>query len=194
MVNIKRVLDAGAQSLLIPYVCSPEEARAAVDVHHVVPGHAHDRRGRIGRRRLQLAEQRLEIVRRVLAVEQEPVVAGAGDHFHRVVGRQAGPEAYLCFAGLDGALERVLREFHAYPRVPCCCQSALMPASFTTFAQRAFSLTMRVPSASGGPVRTSVPCLARNSFISGVLRIRDSSALSFSTMSCGVPAAASKPW
>src|SRR5579862_1947824 len=30
MVNIKRVLDAGAQSLLIPYVCSPEEAERAV--------------------------------------------------------------------------------------------------------------------------------------------------------------------
>lgn len=30
MVNIKRVLDIGAQSLLIPYVCSVEEAKAAV--------------------------------------------------------------------------------------------------------------------------------------------------------------------
>src|SRR5258705_4535736 len=30
MVNIKRVLDIGTQSLLIPYVCSPEEAKAAV--------------------------------------------------------------------------------------------------------------------------------------------------------------------
>ena len=30
MVNIKRVLDIGAQSLLIPYVCSPEEAKTAV--------------------------------------------------------------------------------------------------------------------------------------------------------------------
>jgi len=30
MVNIKRVLDIGAQSLLIPYVCSAEEANAAV--------------------------------------------------------------------------------------------------------------------------------------------------------------------
>src|SRR6187397_2577866 len=30
MVNIKRVLDIGAQSLLVPYVCSPEEAKAAV--------------------------------------------------------------------------------------------------------------------------------------------------------------------
>lgn len=30
MVTIKRVLDVGAQSLLVPYVCSAEEARAAV--------------------------------------------------------------------------------------------------------------------------------------------------------------------
>ncbi len=30
MVNIKRVLDIGAQSLLIPYVCTAEEAKAAV--------------------------------------------------------------------------------------------------------------------------------------------------------------------
>jgi 4-hydroxy-2-oxoheptanedioate aldolase len=30
MVNIKRVLDVGAQSLLIPYVCTAEEARSAV--------------------------------------------------------------------------------------------------------------------------------------------------------------------
>ena len=30
MVTIKRVLDAGAQSLLVPYVCSAEEAKAAV--------------------------------------------------------------------------------------------------------------------------------------------------------------------
>lgn len=30
MVNVKRVLDIGAQSLLVPYVCDAEEARAAV--------------------------------------------------------------------------------------------------------------------------------------------------------------------
>ena len=30
MVTIKRVLDAGAQSLLVPYVCSADEAKAAV--------------------------------------------------------------------------------------------------------------------------------------------------------------------
>src|SRR4029079_8725728 len=30
MVNVKRVLDIGAQSLLFPYVCTPDEAKAAV--------------------------------------------------------------------------------------------------------------------------------------------------------------------
>jgi 4-hydroxy-2-oxoheptanedioate aldolase len=30
MVTVKRVLDLGAQTLLIPYVCTPEEAKAAV--------------------------------------------------------------------------------------------------------------------------------------------------------------------
>ncbi len=37
MVNIKRVLDAGAQSLLIPYVCTPEEARSAVSYTRYPP-------------------------------------------------------------------------------------------------------------------------------------------------------------
>ena len=37
MVTIKRVLDIGAQSLLIPYVCSPEEARGAVSYTRYPP-------------------------------------------------------------------------------------------------------------------------------------------------------------
>lgn len=37
MVAIKRVLDAGAQSLLIPYVCSAEEAKAAVSYTRYPP-------------------------------------------------------------------------------------------------------------------------------------------------------------
>src|SRR5262249_34923228 len=134
---------------------------------------------------------RLEVVRRMLAVEQDPVVAGAGDDFHRVVGGKARPQADLRLAGLERALEGVLREIHYFP---CWIQSALMPASLTTFAQRAFSLAMKMPSASGGPVRTSVPCLARNSFMSAVFRIRVNSPFSFATMSRGVPAAASTPW
>jgi len=37
MVTIKRVLDAGAQSLLIPYVSTPEEAKAAVSYTRYPP-------------------------------------------------------------------------------------------------------------------------------------------------------------
>lgn len=38
MVAIKRVLDVGAQSLLVPYVCSAEEATAAVSYTRYPPG------------------------------------------------------------------------------------------------------------------------------------------------------------
>ena len=37
MVTIKRMLDAGAQSLLIPYVCTAEEAKAAVSYTRYPP-------------------------------------------------------------------------------------------------------------------------------------------------------------
>ena len=37
MVTIKRVLDIGAQSLLIPYVCTPDEARHAVSCTRYPP-------------------------------------------------------------------------------------------------------------------------------------------------------------
>jgi len=40
MVTIKRVLDIGAQSLLIPYVCTAAEARAAVSFTRYPPGGA----------------------------------------------------------------------------------------------------------------------------------------------------------
>ena len=38
MVSIKRLLDAGTQSLLIPYVCNAEEAKAAVSYTRYPPG------------------------------------------------------------------------------------------------------------------------------------------------------------
>src|SRR5512146_359904 len=38
MVTVKRVLDIGAQSLLVPYVCSAEEAKAAVAAVRYPPG------------------------------------------------------------------------------------------------------------------------------------------------------------
>src|SRR3982751_6597751 len=37
MVTIKRVLDVGAQSLLVPYVCTAQEARAAVSFTRYPP-------------------------------------------------------------------------------------------------------------------------------------------------------------
>ena len=40
MVNMKRVLDIGAQSLLIPYVQTAEEARSAVASHALPAGRA----------------------------------------------------------------------------------------------------------------------------------------------------------
>jgi len=40
MVTIKRVLDVGAQSLLVPYVCSAEEAKAAVAATRYPPAGA----------------------------------------------------------------------------------------------------------------------------------------------------------
>ena len=47
--------------------------------HHVVPGHPHHCLSRIGRHRLQLGMDRLEVVGRVLHVEQDPVEAGTCD-------------------------------------------------------------------------------------------------------------------
>src|SRR4051812_45887880 len=53
--------------------------------------------------------------------------------------------------------------------------SNFAPESLTTFAQRACSSRSHSPKLSGEPVRTSVPCLAKRSFISARLRIRLSS-------------------
>jgi len=44
----------------------------ALDQHHVVPRRAHDRRGRVGRGRLQLGDHVLQVVGRVLGIEQQP--------------------------------------------------------------------------------------------------------------------------
>ena len=44
MVNMKRVLDVGAQTLLVPYVCNAEEARAAVSAHPLPAGRRARRR------------------------------------------------------------------------------------------------------------------------------------------------------
>src|SRR5687768_1084484 len=78
-----------------------------LDGHHVVPRHAHHAMRRIRRRRLQLGQQVFEVVGGMLAVEQQPVEAGAGDHLDGVVRRQARPQPDLRLARAERALEEV---------------------------------------------------------------------------------------
>src|SRR5690606_10458297 len=64
-------------------------------------------------RRLQLREHRLEVVGRVLGIEQDPVETCPSDHLHRVVRRDAGPQADLRPAGGDRVLEGVHGQFQS---------------------------------------------------------------------------------
>src|SRR5689334_19735589 len=84
----------------------------ALHRHHVVPGNPHHRVRGIWSRGLQLAEQVLEVGRRMLSVEQDPVEARPGDYFDTVIRREARPEADLRCARLQRTLEAVLRQLH----------------------------------------------------------------------------------
>ena len=88
------------------------DVEEALDHHRVVPRRPHDRvRGAAGRG-LQLAVDHRHLVRRVLGVEQQPVVARAGEDLDRQVARQARPQADLLAAGLDRVLERICGKVH----------------------------------------------------------------------------------
>ncbi len=52
------------------------DVEQAFDLHHVVPRRPHDRMRGIRRHRLQLRQRRLQLIGRVLAVDQQPVEAG----------------------------------------------------------------------------------------------------------------------
>ena len=65
--------------------------------------------------------------------------------------------------------------------------SAFIPASFTTFAQRSRSFAMKLVSSLPVVTRTSAPCAASFSLISGVARIFCTSLASFDTICGGVP-------
>ena len=84
----------------------------ALDQHGVVPGRPHDRRRGAARRCLQLRHQTGDLVRRVLAVEQDPVEARIGDDLGGDVAAQAAPQADLQLAGGDRLLEAVAGELH----------------------------------------------------------------------------------
>src|SRR5688572_19866693 len=121
----------------------------------------------------------------MLAVEQDPVEARSRDALHGVVRRQARPEADLRLAGLQASLESVFRKIH---------QSNFAPDSFTTLAHFACSAVIHLPSESGVPARTSVPCLARRSLMSGELIALVSSEFKRETTSRGIPAGPMMPW
>src|SRR5439155_22389046 len=72
--------------------------------------------------------------------------------------------------------------------------ASLPPDSVTTLAQRACSLHIHWPRLSAVPVRTSVPCLAKRSFMSCELSTFTSSPLSFATVSRGRPLGPTTPW
>src|SRR5262245_2385029 len=89
----------------------------ALDRDHVVPGHAHDRMHGVRRDRLQLAEHHVELVRRVLGVDEEPVEARAGARFGAVVVREREPETDLQLTNNDGAFKQVGWQIHKLLRM-----------------------------------------------------------------------------
>src|SRR5688572_6580820 len=151
---------------------------------------------RIGRRGLQLREDVLQVARRMLGVEQDPVEPRPGDHLHRVVRRQARPQADLRSSGAQRALERVLGQVHVRWRVygRSGVYSNFAPDSFTTLAHLACSVRSQLPRLSGVSVRTSVPCLAKRSFISAALRTFTNSEFNLVTVSRGIPTGPTTPW
>ena len=70
----------------------------ALDDDHVVPRHAEDRLGRAAAHGLQLRQQRGDVVRRVLAVDDDPVESCAGKNLGRDGAGQAAPEPDLPLA------------------------------------------------------------------------------------------------
>jgi len=66
----------------------------------------------ISRCRLQLREQVLQVVRRMLHVEEQPVETRAGKDFHAVVRREARPQTDLRARGFQRALECILWQVH----------------------------------------------------------------------------------
>ena len=107
--------------------------QVALDRHHVVPRRPHDRVRRSADRRLKLAVDHRQVVRRMLGVDQQPVEPGPGQDLDRDVARQARPEADLLAAFLDRPLERVDRHVHG-ASFPYALISSLM--SFSGFPAR----------------------------------------------------------
>ena len=79
----------------------------ALDLDRVVPRRPHDRRADAVLQRHQLRDEGRHVVRRVLAVEQQPVEAGDAEHLGRDRVGERAPAADQRLAGDAGAAERV---------------------------------------------------------------------------------------
>ena len=95
-----------------------------LDAGNVVIDGAHYRPHRVRRQRLQLRDDRAQVIGAVLAVDQQPVETGRTDHFGGIGIGQAEEETDLGFTGGQGALEGV--EGHVHVLVPCQMKRALM--------------------------------------------------------------------
>src|SRR5260221_6282112 len=115
---------------------------------------------------------------------------GVDDRDHRLAGIAGPVVAHLRGARAMPEGAQVLRAvpavaaqlFRLFPH-----QSNFAPDSFTTRAKRDCSVRNHSPSDSGVPARTSVPCLAKRSFMSAEASTLISSALSLATDSGGRP-------
>ena len=63
--------------------------------HRVVPGHPHHRLGGAGGQRLQLGQHLQRFARRMFSIDDDPVVAGIGQHLGDDIAAQAAPQADL---------------------------------------------------------------------------------------------------
>src|SRR5207245_2367606 len=105
----------------------------------------------------------------------------------------------------EGAERKVLRDTHRYSFhrsgakggsmkfIVRRDQSTFAPESLTILAYLGISLRISAANCSGDVGAGSAPCCAKNDFISGVFKMRATSAFHLATISLGVPAGAMKP-
>ena len=93
--RIARSGDGLARLIGILHEGNEQGARAHVerplDDDRLVPGHAEDRLGRAAAHGLQLRQQRVDVVGRVLAVDHDPIKARAGQNLSSNGAGQSGP-------------------------------------------------------------------------------------------------------
>ncbi len=83
------------------------DVEQSLEEDQVIPGWPHDGGGGAAGHRLQIIEDHRQLIGGVFGVDQNPIEAGAGDHFHGQIAAEAIPEADLRPAITDRLLEGV---------------------------------------------------------------------------------------